>query len=220
MNKTTLLFALALLFAAPTLAQPPPPSGGGAADRLTDNSVDVAIATNAASVSNLTIFGDTAQSTNPILTVQDSSGGTMGLQSNLIDVSTDILTIRTASADRDLLITDQFGSLLIKPSSTFTNNQVFDFKFFPGPSSDRSAVLSTCGSADCLGLSTDNGSTFPLKIENDVAEIAGCKFHGKLSSAPSTPAECDNYWDTDLNLLCHYNGTNFVQADDWSTVCA
>ncbi len=48
---------------------------------------------------------------------------------------------------------------------------------------------------------------------------SGCVSFGKLSAAP-TGAACDVYWDTDLNISCSFNGTNWVQNDDWSTVCA
>lgn len=49
--------------------------------------------------------------------------------------------------------------------------------------------------------------------------IDGCQQHGKHTTAPSG-AECDSYWDTDLNLRCWHNGTNWVQGDDWTTVCS
>lgn len=57
-----------------------------------------------------------------------------------------------------------------------------------------------------------------LEGTNDYVTINGCTFYG-IMSAPVGTIECDSYWDAELNMLCYYNGTNWLQADDWSTVC-
>lgn len=81
---------------------------------------------------------------------------------------------------------------------------------------DTDTVYGHCDSGDCLALRT--GGTNRVEVRNASVQIMGCKFHGKLASPPSG-VECDSYWDTDLKMLCHYNGTNWLQADDWSTFC-
>ncbi|MCP5117607.1 MAG: hypothetical protein GY953_42835, partial [bacterium] len=65
-----------------------------------------------------------------------------------------------------------------------------------------------------------SSGTYQFGLNETYNEHRTCRDFGPVSAAPTANGACDYYWDTDLNLRCYYDGTDWVQADDWTTVCA
>ena len=99
---------------------------------------------------------------------------------------------------------------------------IFEISYNPDPliKSARSEVDFTITSQGDLILGTVGNEAIIIPFEATYVEIKGCRLYPPSSAAPSTGVgACDEYYDTDLNLTCTHNGTEFVQNDDWATAC-
>lgn len=84
--------------------------------------------------------------------------------------------------------------------------------------------LSQCTGGAILGPDTTGAWAFlaegsdPSRFEGEVA--VGHSAHICVSSPPAGGAKGEIYCDSDLTVPCWHNGTNWVQMDDFSTVCS
>ena len=62
--------------------------------------------------------------------------------------------------------------------------------------------------------------TAALTFASTYVQQLGCKFFGKLASAPGGAAECDSYYDTDNQSPCVHTGAGFVEVGDLTTSCS
>lgn len=90
-------------------------------------------------------------------------------------------------------------------------NQTRAYSYKPvliGTTTMNSSFLRANGAIESIS----GGFVFPdSTVQTTAAQpYSGCEDHGALSSAPSSPNECDRYYDTGTNQMMMWNGTVWV----------
>ncbi len=245
MRTTVLAFSLlGVVFCAPAMAQPPPPTGGGgtsienagsttsvdtAGEALTFKSDGDTIGSWLSNLgeSLLTVFGQVGQ-TGPILSIQEDGGKSLDFGHDGTDGN---ISVPDSGADVNIFNSSGFGIKI--PFSGAAEVQpvgsgaglLSRFSIILGPSTATLVKLQTCGDR-CGALSTNGTSEETLTAQFDVGNSQGVVTIDEVlalvcvATAPASPAKGWMYCDTGLTVPCFYNGTNWVQMDDFSTVCS
>jgi hypothetical protein len=125
-----------------------------------------------------------------------------------------VLLLYTAGTAQKLKITQSGGGFASLETESGNQFRISGNNFYPERDGEGIAYYS----GDETELWLWAGSAERMRLTAGYVSAMGCKFFGKLSTAP-TGAVCDNYFDTDLAMFCIHDGAGFVQADDYTTAC-
>ncbi len=221
---TFAVFWLLLLLAAarPALPQPPPIAGGGfvsPADKnldmdgftLEDTTGDLNLSTGSSCV----VFDSPLARD---LYIGSSNAGigfkTACLDANITGIVSNpsgILILQSATGQRLILAP---GSDLFATFEKASTDRILELNAAPSQIADI-LLIRDSGNSEVLAFDSEANQ---LTITGDV--ISGTSSMICQSAAPSGGVLGVMYCDSDLTVPCFHNGTNFVQMDDFSTVCS